>query len=210
MAEGYAQLSPMGKAIPMHRYKMIFALLGLALTLTQSVEASTTAFEKAVLRTDATTAASETTMTMHAEVPTWLVGAWALVRCDNVYPDGRRVELYGPDPQGLWIIDAQGHYMMQIVRAQRGHFAANDKSKGTPDEYRAASLDTNAHYGSVSVNGTQLHTHIAHASYPNWDGKDGSTSYTLQGDQLTYTVAKPSSGASEGAKGVVVWRRLIN
>lgn len=192
----------------MHQYKMLLAFFGLALTLTSVVEAGTTTFEKAVQQADAATATSATTMTMHDRVPAWLVGAWALVRCDNVYPDGRLVELYGPNPQGLWIIDAQGHYMMQIVRAERLRFAANDKSKGTPDEYRAASLDTNAHFGRVSVDGAQLHTHIAHASYPNWDGRDGNTSYTLQGDQLTYSVAKPTSGASEGARGVLVWRRL--
>lgn len=139
---------------------------------------------------------------------TSLAGAWALVRVDNVYPDGHRVELYGPDPQGLWLIDAQGHYMMQIVRAQRAPFAAGDKSKGTPDEYRAASLDFNAHYGSVSADGTTLHTHIDRASFPNWDGRDGNSPYTLKGDELSYTVAKPSSGAAEGAHGEVVWRRV--
>src|SRR3984957_10473990 len=74
----------------------------------------------------------------HAMVPKELIGAWTLVRCDNVYPDGHRVELYGPHPEGMWLIDAQGDYMMQIVRARRMPFAANDKSKGTADEYRAA------------------------------------------------------------------------
>ncbi|OZB68746.1 MAG: hypothetical protein B7X33_04135 [Lysobacterales bacterium 13-68-4] len=68
-----------------------------------------------------------------------LQGAWTLVRVDNVYPDGHRVELYGPHPQGRWLIDAQGHYMMQIVRARRMPFASGDKSRGTPEEYRAAS-----------------------------------------------------------------------
>src|SRR5215469_11226434 len=60
-------------------------------------------------------------------VPKELVGAWTLVRCDNVYPDGHRVELYGPNPTGMWLIDTQGDYMMQIVRAKRMPFAANDK-----------------------------------------------------------------------------------
>ena len=143
-----------------------------------------------------------------ASVPSWLVGAWKLVRCDNVYPDGHRVELYGHDPQGLWMIDADGHYMMLIARAQRTPFAAGDKSKGTPEEYRAASLDTNAHYGSVSVQGDQLTTHIEQASFPNWNGRGGSTRFTREGDQLTYVVAKPSSGASEGAHGEVVWQRV--
>ena len=77
-----------------------------------------------------------------AMVPQELIGAWTLVRCDNVYPDGHRVELYGPHPEGMWLIDAQGDYMMQIVRARRMPFAANDKSKGTADEYRAASMDS--------------------------------------------------------------------
>ena len=157
-------------------------------------------------------AESAPAMPMSASTPmsmsTSLAGAWTLVRVDNIYPDGHRVELYGPNPQGLWLIDEQGNYMMQMVRAQRGLFAANDKSKGTADEYRAAALDSNAHFGHVSADGTTMHTHIEHASFPNWDGKDGTSAYTLKGDELSYTVAKPSSGAAEGAHGEVVWRRL--
>ncbi|RDD79783.1 hypothetical protein DVJ77_20625 [Dyella tabacisoli] len=181
----------------MFRYKAMSTICGLLF-------ACGTPFAHAATMPSGVTPATAT----HSPVPAALIGAWTLVRCDNVYPDGRRVELYGASPQGSWLIDAQGHYMMQIVRAQRSPFAVNDKSKGTPEEYRAASLDSNAHYGSVSADGTTMHTHIDHASYPNWDNKDGSTPYTLQGDELTYTVAKPSSGAAEGAHGEVVWRRL--
>lgn len=141
-------------------------------------------------------------------VPKALVGAWMLVRCDNVYPDGHRVELYGPHPEGRWLIDAHGNYMMQMVRAQRMPFAANDKSKGTPEEYRAASMDSNAHFGHVSAENGVMHSEIVHASFPNWDGKAGDSHYTISGDELTYSVAKPSSGAAEGAHGEVVWRRI--
>ena len=137
-----------------------------------------------------------------------LTGAWKLVRCDNVYPDGHRVELYGPHPEGMWLIDAQGDYMMQMVRATRMPFAVSDKSKGTPDEYRAASMDSNAHFGHISADAKVLHSQILHASFPNWDGKSGSSTYTINGDLLTYSVAKPSSGAAEGAHGEVVWRRV--
>jgi len=144
---------------------------------------------------------------MPASATASLVGVWSLERVDNVYPDGHRIELYGPHPQGRWLIDAQGNYMMMIVRTQRTAFAANDKSKGTPEEYRAASLDSNTHYGHVSADATTLHTHIEHASFPNWDGRDGNSAYTLKGDELTYQVGQPSSGAAEGARGEVVWRR---
>lgn len=147
-------------------------------------------------------------MTEAASVPTWLVGTWTLVRCDNVYPDGHRIELYGPHPQGLWMIDAQGHYLMQIARVQRTPFAAGDKSKGTPEEYRAASLDSNAHFGSIRIADGRIVTHIEQASFPNWNGRDGKSSFTRDGDQLTYIVAKPSSGSGDGAHGEVVWQRV--
>lgn len=191
----------------MHRYRCFFLLGGLVSLLgAQRVGATSTASELAVQRADSAAASTESATSM--AVPASLVGAWTLVRVDNVYPDGRRVELYGPHPQGLWIIDAQGRYMMQMVRAQRAGFAANDKSKGTAEEYRAAALDSNAHYGRVSADAATLHTHIEYASFPNWDGKDGSSAYRLKGDELSYVVAKPSSGAAEGAHGEVEWRRL--
>lgn len=181
--------------IPVSPTRLIFALCGLALGLVvQGAQAATP------------TPAPEA-MTMPISSIS-LAGAWTLVRVDNVYPDGRRVELYGPNPQGLWLIDAQGNYMMQMVRAERTRFAANDKSQGTAEEYRAAAMDSNAHFGHVSADGSTLHTHIEHASFPNWDGKDGTSAYSLKGDELSYTVAKPSSGAAEGAHGEVVWRRL--
>src|SRR5689334_12627332 len=62
-----------------------------------------------------------TTSAQAASAPS-LAGAWQLVRVDNVSADGRHVPLYGPSPQGLLLIDAQGHYALQMVRAQRTRF----------------------------------------------------------------------------------------
>ena len=180
----------------MRRHRIRLAMAALALALAMPLAQATSPQEAAMPHADA------------APVPAWLVGTWTLVRCDNVYPDGHRVELYGPHPQGLWMIDAHGHYLMQISRVQRTPFASGDKSKGSPEEYRAASLDSNSHFGSVGVKDSQLTTHIDQASFPNWNGRDGKNSYTLDGKQLTYVVAKPSSGAAEGAHGEVVWQRV--
>lgn len=185
----------------MHSYRKIFVSAIAALALSRSAaHASTSAQEKAQQKSDAAD--------MSVAPPAWLVGTWTLVRCDNVYPDGHRVELYGPHPQGMWMIDAKGHYMMHIARVQRTPFASGDKSKGTPEEYRAASLDSNSHFGSISIQDDQMVTHIVQASFPNWNGRGGKSMYTLDGNQLTYIVAKPSSGASEGAHGEVVWQRM--
>lgn len=187
----------------MYRCKNMLAFATVLFALTASMaQATTSAQDKAQQKADSETASGS------MPVPSWLVGTWTLVRCDNVYPDGHRIELYGHDPKGLWMIDAHGHYMMQIARAQRVPFAAGDKSKGTPEEYRAASLDNNSHFGSVNVQGDKLATHIEQASFPNWNNRTGATAYTLSGNQLSYIVAKPSSGAAEGAHGEVVWQRV--
>jgi hypothetical protein len=193
-------LTPRTQGVAMSRVKLLLLASFLAPMIASPILAAAPAQDAAMKRSESAPD--------RAIVPKELIGAWTLVRCDNVYPDGHRVELYGPHPEGMWLIDAQGDYMMQIVRARRMPFAANDKSKGTADEYRAASMDSNAHYGHVSADANVMHSQIVHASFPNWDGKSGDTGYTINGDELTYRVAKPSSGAAEGAHGEVVWRRV--
>ena len=136
-----------------------------------------------------------------------LAGAWQLVRVDNVSPDGKHMPLYGPAPQGLLLIDADGHYALQMVRAQRTRFAGGDKAHGSAEEYRAASMQGNAHYGRVEAAGGVLRFEIEHATFPNWDGTEQRRPFTLHGDELTYTVPTPTTGAGH-ATGEVSWRRV--
>ena len=81
-----------------------------------------------------------------------LIGTWQLSIADNVGPDGTRVHLYGPDPQGVLVFDEGGHYSLQIMSADRPKFASNDKGKGTAEEYRAAVQGSNCHFGRYVVN----------------------------------------------------------
>ena len=134
-----------------------------------------------------------------------LAGSWALVRVDNILPDGSRVHLYGERPEGLLVLDADGRYSLQIFSADRPKFTAGDKAKGSPEEYRAAAQGSNAHFGRYRVEGGMLIFQIDHASYPNWEGTEQKRPFTLAGDELRYTVPTPTSGA--GATGEVVWRR---
>jgi hypothetical protein len=94
------------------------------------------------------------------------------------------------------------------MRADRPKFAANDKSKGTPEEYQAAVQGTNAHFGtySISKDGGSIVFHIEHASFPNWEGTDQKRPFTLAGDDLTYTVPTPTTGAK--VTGEVKWKRV--
>jgi len=136
-----------------------------------------------------------------------LAGSWSLVRVDNLMPDGTRVELYGAHPRGLLMFDGQGRYSLQIVREDRARFAANDKSKGTPQEYADAVRGSNAHFGHYTVNAADktITFHIEHASYPNWEGTEQTRSFVLGKESLVYRVPTPTSGGN--AIGEVEWQR---
>jgi hypothetical protein len=141
-------------------------------------------------------------------LPGKLIGTWTLVLVDNILPDGSRVELYDPSPQGILMFDAHGNYSLQILRASRVKFAANDKSQGTLEEYKAAVQGSNTHFGKYTIdesNGT-ITFYIEHASYPNWEGTEQKRLYTLNNNELKYTVPTPTTGA--GATGEVVWKRI--
>ncbi|NTX39595.1 lipocalin-like domain-containing protein [Myxococcus sp. CA033] len=137
-----------------------------------------------------------------------LVGSWTLVLVDNVLPDGKRVQLYGAEPQGLLMFDGQGRYSIQILRAGRARFASSDKSQGTPEENQATVRGTNSHFGRYSVNEVErtVTFHIDHASFPNWEGTQQRRTFTLTGDELKYIVPAPTTGGT-GAVGEVKWRR---
>ncbi len=137
-----------------------------------------------------------------------LAGTWSVVLVDNILPDGNRVALYGPHPQGLLMFDRDGRYSLQLLRADRVKFAANDKSQGTAAEFKAAVEDSNSHFGHYSID-PDKHTitfRIEHASFPNWDGTVQIRSFSLAGDRLTYTVPSPTTDRS--ATGEVVWEKL--
>jgi hypothetical protein len=136
-----------------------------------------------------------------------LIGTWTLVLVDNVLPDGSRIHLYGDAPQGILTFDANGRYTLQILRTGRPKFAANDKSKGTPEENAPAVQGSNAHWGRYEVNeadGT-LTFFIDHASFPNWEGTQQKRKFTINGDRLKYIVPAPTTGAK--AIGEVEWQR---
>jgi hypothetical protein len=141
--------------------------------------------------------------------PSGLVGTWQLLAVDNVLADGTRVHIYGPNPQGLLVIDPTGHYSVQIMSGGRPKFASNDKAKGTPDEYRATVVGSNCHYGTYQINDAaqSLTLHVEGATFANWEGTDLTWPFTINGDQLTIIVPHPTTGGP-GAKGEIVYRRI--
>ncbi|HUQ49896.1 MAG TPA: lipocalin-like domain-containing protein, partial [Terriglobales bacterium] len=118
------------------------------------------------------------------KAPKKIIGTWTLVAADNVFPDGNRVQVYGPEPHGLLIFDSGGRYSLQIFRAGRPKFVSNDKSTGSPEENQAAVQGSNAHFGRYVINAadSSITFHIEHASFPNWEGTEQKRSFRIQGD----------------------------
>lgn len=131
-----------------------------------------------------------------AQTPS-IVGTWVLTGAEKLLPDGKRVADYGPNPHGLVIFTADGYYSVQIYRAERLKFASGDKLKGTPDEYREASLSTSVHFGRYSVD-TVKHTitfNVDRASFPNQDDTTQVRAYETKGDELSWKVAPRPDGS---------------
>ncbi|MGK8209092.1 lipocalin-like domain-containing protein [Burkholderia cenocepacia] len=140
-----------------------------------------------------------------ATVPS-LAGTWTLVAADVRHPDGTLGRDYGAAPQGLLLIDARGNYSLQIFKSEGPRFGSNDKSKGTPDEYREAVLGSSTHYGTLDVDAAQrtLTFHITDSSFPNWVGQAQVRNYELKGNELSYRVPPRPNGDVP----ISVWRRV--
>src|SRR6185312_3501717 len=131
-----------------------------------------------------------------AQTPS-IVGTWILSGAEKLLPNGTRISDYGPNPHGLVIFTANGYYSVQIYRAERLKFSAGDKLKGTPEEYRDASLSTSVHFGRYSLNAAN-HTitfRIDRSSFPNQDDTTQVRPYEMKGDELSWKVAPRPDGS---------------
>ncbi len=135
-----------------------------------------------------------------------LEGTWTLVAADQIKADGTRGPDYGAHPRGQLVIDADGHYGLQIYASERPRFAAGQKKSGTPEEYAAAVLGSSNHYGRIAVDDRNhvMTLSIEASSYPNQEGTRQTRVYELHGDTLSYRVlARP-----DGSVPISVWRRV--
>jgi len=137
-----------------------------------------------------------------------LIGTWMLVSADNVFPDGLRVQVYGPEPHGMLTFDSSGRYSLHIYRQGRLKFAGNDKAKGTPEENQSTVQGSNTHFGRYTVNeaDASITFHIDQALFPNWEGTQQKRSFRFAQGRLIYIVPTPTTGGV-AAIGEVVWER---
>jgi hypothetical protein len=130
-----------------------------------------------------------------------LVGTWTYVSVDNVRPDGSRVPLFGPNPQGLVIFEGNGVFALVLVRSGLPKFASNSRMEGTPEENKAVVQGSSAHFGRYTVNEADktITFHIETSTFPNWNGIEQKRPITITGDELKWTTPRASGGGTAEA-----------
>jgi Lipocalin-like domain len=137
-----------------------------------------------------------------------LMGTWTLVSI-TLEQDGKKTDFYGPNPRGQVTYDADGHFSLIITRSDLPKFASNNRVAGTPEENTAIVQGSLAYFGTYSVSEADkiITTHIESCTFPNWNGVDRKTSFSISGDELsTHVVSGPLTSVGTGTA-YLVWKR---
>lgn len=171
-----------------------------------AIKALTSVLMTAVILNPPQNSKAQTTMTKSSVTASTLVGTWTLSAADDLLPDGTRIHAYGANPSGLLIFEADGRYALQIYSAERAQFAAGDKKKGSPEEYRDASVGASCHFGHYTVDGEKgtITFKIDGASFVNWVGASQTRPFSLKGDDLEWHVP----ATPDGKVPISAWHRV--
>jgi hypothetical protein len=82
-----------------------------------------------------------------------IVGTWTLVSI-TLEKDGKKVDFYGPNPQGRATYDASGRVSVIVTRSDLPKFVSNNREAGTPEENKAVVQGSIAYFGTYSVSET--------------------------------------------------------
>ncbi len=133
-----------------------------------------------------------------------LVGTWNLVSATSTQ-DGKKTDVFGPNPKGVLVLDANGRYTLVFLRSDLPKITSANRATGTSEENKAVVQGSIAHFGtySVSEDNKTLIFRIESSTFPNWSGAEQKRPFTITGDELKYTVPSASAGGS----GELVLRR---
>jgi hypothetical protein len=124
-----------------------------------------------------------------------IVGTWSIISVVNTV-DGKKIDLYGSNPQGLIIFTRDGHFSFSNMRPGRTKFASSNRMAGTPEENKEALGGYLNDFGTYSIDADGMVTlHIVGCSFPNWDGTEQKRHITVKGDELKWENATPSTGS---------------
>jgi Lipocalin-like domain len=128
-----------------------------------------------------------------------IVGTWAVVS-QYVDQDGKKVELFGENPNGVITFDMNGYFVGLIQSNQLPKVASNNRLVATDSENRDILKGSLAYFGKYTVRGKkgEIDLHFNGSTYPNWIGMDQSRKFTIKGTRLDLTVPTTTVGSGVG------------
>ena len=133
-----------------------------------------------------------------------LVGSWSLESDTTTTSDGRKLQPFGADPNGIAIFDSAGHFAIVNSRPDLPKFASNNRMRGTAEENEAIVHGSFAFFGTYLVANGVIVQHIEGGTWPAWIGTDQKRTVTsFTGDEQTWTTVPSFGGTS-----VLHWRRM--
>jgi hypothetical protein len=140
------------------------------------------------------------------ELAKQIQGSWALVSNINEQ-DGKKTEVFGPNPRGFVVFTPEGRFSMIMMRASLPKFASNNRIKGSPEENQAVIQGSVAYFGSykvVSEKDQKVNLLIDGCTFPNWDGQDLPRIITVSGDEMKLV----NPAAAIGGTNYVILKRV--
>jgi hypothetical protein len=133
-----------------------------------------------------------------------LVGVWSLVSWEQRKNDGTTIQRYGANPTGIAVFDAEGRYIISVMRSDRANYASNNLWAGTAEENKVTAAGTITYFGTYAPGDAEssIMIHIEGSSFPNWNGTDQKRLVAIAGSRLTLTVNLPN-----GEHVDVIWER---
>lgn len=129
-----------------------------------------------------------------------LVGTWTIVSVDNTLPNGTKRRLFGVDPNGIIMFNADGRFAQIQMRSSRSKFRSNNRLEASGEESKTAMMDTLAQFGtwSVSEAAKVIMVHVEHALIPNAESLDSNRIIiSLTADELIFRHVGPSTGGQD-------------
>jgi hypothetical protein len=136
-----------------------------------------------------------------------LIGTWTLVSWVQTHADGSTFRQFGANPKGIAFFDADGHYIITVMRSDRANYAIENFgqiAQATAEENKATAQGTITYFGTYAVNEPDrtIAIRIEACSFANWSGTEQERIFEIADEQLKLTVHPLRGGSVD-----VIWRR---
>jgi len=135
-----------------------------------------------------------------------ILGTWILVSNVVVHPDGTKTDQFGPNPKGVLIFAADGHFATVNLCAEIPKLASGNRRRITTEENKAIVECSLAYYGTYSVNDSDkvITVQVEGSTFANQVGTVQKRLITsITSDQMTFT----NPAATSGGALQLAWKR---